>query len=66
MTFIESALLVALGASIGKFLLKEYVGGFGEGVGGGVLDFAKDKIKDALSNYSGIRVFHITMTVYFA
>ncbi len=54
---IESALLLALGASIGKFLLKEYLGGFREAVGGGLLDFAKDKIKDALVKRKAERQF---------
>ena len=54
---IESTLLVLLGAAIGKFLLKDYLGGFSEAVGGGLIDYAKEKIKDALTRKKAEREF---------
>jgi hypothetical protein len=49
-TLLMAELGLALGASIGKFLLKNYLGEFAEATGDGFLDFAKDKLNDTIKD----------------
>src|SRR5579871_1187299 len=51
---IGAELAVALGASVGKFLLKHYLGEFAEAAGGFV-EFGKDKLKDTIKDARAAR-----------
>ena len=49
-TLLVADLAVALGGSIGKFLLKSYLGEFAAALSGGLIDFGKDKLKDTIKD----------------
>ncbi len=47
---ITSLLLLGIGTSVGKFLLKHYLGEFAQATGGGVIDFGTDQLKSKINN----------------
>ena len=54
-TALASGIALTLGVSIGKFLLKNYLGEFATAVGGGLIDFGKDKLKDTIKDERAAR-----------